>query len=571
MAIMCPEVPKEYDLASREGIIFEALSKLPDDYYVFHSVTLVMRKFDKISEHEIDFVVFNQNKGILCLEAKAGQVQYSNGAWRYANGDLMKHDGPFRQASKFCHNLVTYIREQGYSRIANKCKIMSAVCFPSVSRERFKNQALPPEADYNLILFKESLDEIKESIESIFAVPVENAPETTLISNSEKKELIENVLAPQFNLLPIASLEAEHRNGKFKTMLKEQMMLLDYLEEQRTAVINGAAGTGKTLVALEKARRHAVKNEKVLFLCYNQKLKEHLSANYQNDYIDYYTIDGLACKLCHTSIPDYQLLQETLMDYIDDGFPYKHIIIDEGQDFGQKQMEESDIIQLLYDLIADNDDDSTFYIFYDKNQLIQGEKMPDYIENADCRLTLYRNCRNTENIAVSSMRFLGNEKKPKLFERAILGNSPNVCFENKSEEIISAVNYFINKYKETYGDNIVILTAETVEKSILSTCVDNGYYRYGGNKYLVTTCRKFKGLEADVIILVDVSYKHLSETVGRNIIYVGSSRARFELAAVISISEDEICTCLDEFKTRHGKKPSKSLATFFNAKLVEME
>lgn len=61
------------------------------------------------------------------------------------------------------------------------------------------------------------------------------------------------------------------------------------------------------------------------------------------------------------------------------------------------------------------------------------------------------------------------------------------------------------------------------------------------------------------------------ETVGRNIIYVGSSRARFELAAIISISEDEICTCLDEFKTRHGKKPSKSLATFFNAKLVEME
>jgi KaiC/GvpD/RAD55 family RecA-like ATPase len=52
---------------------------------------------------------------------------------------------------------------------------------------------------------------------------------------------------------------------------------LEYLEEQNNAIINGLAGTGKTVMAIEKARRHAYKGEKVLFLCYNTKLKDYLS------------------------------------------------------------------------------------------------------------------------------------------------------------------------------------------------------------------------------------------------------------------------------------------------------
>ena len=56
--------------------------------------------------------------------------------------------------------------------------------------------------------------------------------------------------------------------------------ILNFLEEQKTAVINGAAGTGKTLVAIEKAKRHACKGEKVLFLRYNNLLKTHLAEHY---------------------------------------------------------------------------------------------------------------------------------------------------------------------------------------------------------------------------------------------------------------------------------------------------
>ena len=41
MAKMIPDIPKEFDPRSKEGIMFQELSELPDDYYVFHSFEIV--------------------------------------------------------------------------------------------------------------------------------------------------------------------------------------------------------------------------------------------------------------------------------------------------------------------------------------------------------------------------------------------------------------------------------------------------------------------------------------------------------------------------------------------------
>ena len=81
--------------------------------------------------------------------------------------------------------------------------------------------------------------------------------------------------------------------------------------------------------------------------------------------------------------------------YFSEVFPYQHIVIDEGQDFGFDDIEEGEILDKLKLMVEDK---GTFYVFYDRLQLIQGRKIPSFIEDADCKLTLYRNCRNTENI-----------------------------------------------------------------------------------------------------------------------------------------------------------------------------
>ena len=63
-------------------------------------------------------------------------------------------------------------------------------------------------------------------------------------------------------------------------------------------------------------------------------------------------------------------------------------------------VEETGIIEIMKSIITDiKPDHASFYIFYDKLQLVQSQTIPQYISDADCKLTLYRNCRNTENIA----------------------------------------------------------------------------------------------------------------------------------------------------------------------------
>ena len=75
MAIMHPEKPANFDPHSREDLMFEALKELSDEYYVFHSFAIVNVVDMKMYESETDFVIFHPKKGIMCIEAKAGQVK----------------------------------------------------------------------------------------------------------------------------------------------------------------------------------------------------------------------------------------------------------------------------------------------------------------------------------------------------------------------------------------------------------------------------------------------------------------------------------------------------------------
>ena len=105
MAKMIPDNPKKFDSKSQEGLMFDELNNLPEDYYVFHSFSIVTVKGSVVRESETDFVIFHPKKGILCIEAKAGQVDYVNGYWQYGSGIKMSHDGPFNQAKNNKKNI----------------------------------------------------------------------------------------------------------------------------------------------------------------------------------------------------------------------------------------------------------------------------------------------------------------------------------------------------------------------------------------------------------------------------------------------------------------------------------
>lgn len=57
MAIMIPDRPHAFTPASLEGVMFTALEKLPDEYYIFHSLRLSTVVDNTFHESETDFVV----------------------------------------------------------------------------------------------------------------------------------------------------------------------------------------------------------------------------------------------------------------------------------------------------------------------------------------------------------------------------------------------------------------------------------------------------------------------------------------------------------------------------------
>lgn len=539
MAIMIPSIPQDFSPESREGEMFLSLQKLPDDYYVFHSFRIIRIEDNTWKENEIDFVIFNRYKGILCIEAKAGNIYCESGIWHYGSGKEMRD--PFAQANSNRWKLSNYIEEVFHSKeIKKHCKIIYGVWFPGLDNNKLARLSLPANTSKELILTSEDLVNPLDSIERIYNIDVPanvggyNVLVQTDLTREETNSILQNVLCPTFNILPSKTLDLDYKRDKFNALIKEQCNLLNYLEEQRSAVINGAAGTGKTMIAVEKARRHAVKGDKVLFLCFNSKLKDFLETTYKYDNVDYYTIDKFACKMCGTNEPDYYALEDKLIEYVEGGFPYKHIVVDEGQDFGQARMRSEEIFSVLEELVLSTED-GTFYIFYDKLQLIQAFKVPKFIEDADCRMTLYKNCRNTKKIAETS--FKPFKKEPKLFDYAIEGVFPEIAFIEK-EQIKEKLDVVIKRSISNEICNIQILSCKAEEESCLQPFIENGAYGYKGKLIPFTTCRKFKGLEADKIILVDVDRNTITDD--NKLFYVGSSRARFELS-ILSFLNDEDC------------------------------
>lgn len=479
----------------------------------------------------------------------------------------MKHNGPYIQAKRNKWNLRDYMVEHGLEYECNNCKKLHAVWFPDVPEANFKGASLPGEGDIKITLTSDSFGHIQECIDNIFAFEGQDRCTTNLSEKSVQK-ILERVLAPSFNLISLQQIEQERNKNVFKRMLREQVALLNYLEEQNNAIINGLAGTGKTVMAVEKARRHSERDEKVLFLCYNTFLNEHLRETYPYPHVSYYTVAGLSQRLCEKV--DYKALQEKLMQmFLEGTFPYQHVIIDEGQDFGKEEIDEVEIIELLRENAIENEErNGTFYLFYDKNQMVQSKKAPKYIEDADCKLTLYRNCRNTENIALTSLRLLGSDKAPKLYPDAVMGDLPEIGFCATKEDVVTLLNAEIDKYIDAGYNSITILTCKTEESSIIADCCKNSKYNYKRGYVKFTTCRKFKGLESDVIIVVDID-KDTFEDEGEQLMYVGTSRARFKLSCIVNMTEDECLSLMEDREIKHNRNILKSFATAFNAKVLQ--
>ena len=195
------------------------------------------------------------------------------------------------------------------------------------------------------------------------------------------------------------------------------MMVLDLLRAHRRAAVSGGAGTGKTLLAVEKAKRLAKEGYKTLLTCYNRRLADHLAevcsgiarlevlSFHQLCYRFITEATGISgrdlvseAKSTYPGTDLYDVQWPNALAYATEVVPgrYDAIVCDEGQDFREEYWMPLEL--LLSDYVA-----SPLYVFYDDNQNIYSRASTFPIGGEPYTLTI--NCRNTAKIHSGAYRF----------------------------------------------------------------------------------------------------------------------------------------------------------------------
>lgn len=545
MARMIPNTLGDDHGSFGERVVFEALkSKLDDDFTVFHSVRWnAPNEKNTIRWGECDFTIFHPTYGILVLEVKSGGIECSDNSWAYIRTDNGKKipmkRGPLEQADRSKYrfqDLVSDVLERFPGADDQYCLVESAVWFPSISKREIEGE-LPMEYRDEIVLYENALDHPQKFIIGIYDA-YGGRNHTRLNPNSCKK--IINSFAPYFSAIPSLKSKRQEKNEEFVRLTRQQNYLLDYLEEQRVAAIQGAAGTGKTMLAVEKSCKLATSG-KVLFLCFNRYLKEYLQSlkeempdKYTN--IDFYNLPQLACAAMKVPAVENDDVICFLSNFEHYDWNYQHIVIDEGQDF------DGEAISKLYDIALLQD--GAFYVFYDKKQFVQGLEFPDWLAHAECRLVLNINCRNTYQIADTAGRPV--DIRPRVKERSVQGDMPRFYLCSNAREALKTLSKRIDEYRAAnYSyDQICVLTLKTENRSILKDIDKVGNHQIrkdrDGKGVLFTTARKFKGLEADAIIIIDMDGNTFTNDESKRLFYVGCSRAKHQLDIVFVGSEDAL-------------------------------
>ena len=524
----------DYNGSYGEELLYTVLKKLPQDYTVFHSVKWNRKdQYGNVRWGESDFTIFDPQRGLLVIEVKSGQISCNNSGIVIQTNTLTqesKRIAPMEQATRSKHTFRELLSDAVPDD--ETFWIESVVWFTSIKRGTIQG-SLPPSYTQDNTFFEDDLAVPLNAIKRAFSFYNMRA----VTHSQEAIDAVVNTLAPCFDAIPsIPSIYSE-QEYLFNRMTREQSYLLDYLEEQKIAVIQGAAGTGKTMLAIEKARRLS-QQECVLFLCFNRLLLTYLRKSFGDSLpnVCFYNLQSMASLALNK-----EATSSDVTDFLNnydkyfEGWKFTSIIVDEGQDFDE------DHIKLLRDIAIMQD--GSFYIFYDKHQLVQQRSSLGWANEIECRLVLSMNCRNTRSIAETSGLPLSitNIK----MRQEVLGVKPCFYIAQAREEAILKIASIIRNYIQNgfTQKQIVILTTKTTDLSILAGVSSVGAYKLRlseeGHGILFTTAKKFKGLESDVIIMTDISQDSFSSEEQRRVFYVGTSRAKHFLDFICVLSQSQ--------------------------------
>jgi hypothetical protein len=521
-----------------ERRVFERLRDgLPAEWLVLHArrVVLPAPPAQKAFEGEVDFLVVNPAWGWLGLEVKGGDISRTDSGWTSTDrgGIVHRIPDPGKQAQRSVHAIRTYLTNSPQARPwANRIPFGWGVVFPDLDVPG----DLGPELPRALIIDKTDLNQPHRALERMSGVF--NTHGISVSPEVQRSFLA--AVAPQVQLVRSLAHRIDEEEAILVRLTDEQIQLLDTLAEIPRIAVKGAAGTGKTLVAMEKARRLAEKGKRVLLLCYNRPLADFLAErasgftvkNFHSLCRDLATAAGIRWEppKDRNALSEYmeteppQQLIKALDAYPDERFDA--VIVDEGQDFREYWWVA--VEKLLRDPKKD-----ILWVFFDPLQDLYGGGPTEALRLMSVSLTW--NCRNTGRIATFASSFVGTQ--PKLKPENPEGVAVEELHCASEAAMVEAVRISLHRLvveEKIAADRIVVLSPRSAQASPVwrkrrlgNLTLVEFPNRPGPGEVTFSTLQRFKGLEADVIILCDVI--HGDPACTSHHLYVGTSRARHVL------------------------------------------
>lgn len=553
MAKMIPELSEAqlHELPSKaEAKVYRSFrDNLDSSYTVLFQVGWILkREQDRARDGECDFIICHPQLGYLCIEVKGGGVSYEAGsnAWYSLDRHRQKHliKDPVQQALRAKYSLFSKLKEHPASRGYNLNTVLRghAVYFPDIGDSKPLSK---PDMPASLIGTEATLRNPEEWVNQVFSYWGAESSGNKPIGQLGI-DLIEKVFARSFTVAPLVSSQLNELEQQRIKLTNEQIRTLDLLQSHRRVAIRGGAGTGKTVLALEKGRRLASEGFRTLLTCYNRQLADHLSSLCRD--IENLDVMGFH-QLCHhwveraEKVSGRQLKHEAKVNYPGAGFfdvqlpvalsfaldevpeRYEAIVCDEGQDFGEEYW-------LPLELLLSDTDSSPFYVFYDENQNIYSRAGTFPIETPP--ITLTKNCRNTSAIhRAAYAHYRGAAVDPPELEGSdlVFDTAPNHAAQ--ARKIHSKIVDLIDR-QHVAPHEITVLIGDAQNKFNYYGCLRNLPLPGGAswleeghraeNTVLLETVQRFKGLESSVVLLWGLD--GLDPEVNREVLYVGMSRAK---------------------------------------------
>jgi superfamily I DNA/RNA helicase len=386
------------------------------------------------------------------------------------------------------------------------------------------------------------------------------------LTPTECRQIVESI-RPGFDFRPSLRARADRANDELLRLTSQQITVLEGLIENERSIVSGGAGTGKTLLAVEEARRQARAGSSVLLTCFSRGLASFLAdvcSDCQGITVrhlhgilwDLVEEAGLQDDVAGASPDDlFSLFLPAAalkgLEQLGDRHRFDVLIVDEAQDLLIETY-----IEVFDALLRGGLHDGLWKIFLDAAQdLFTGIDHSQFALLTNARPGRFRlavNCRNTEQIAVTSAILSSTD----LIDARTSGPSTETHYFRDEADLRRKVARILNRlFSEQFEtEAVTILSTRKLEATGLETVLpdtrvklfDASDQRWdftaGPNSVSFRTVASFKGLESDVVVLIGDN--RIGTATGRVDMYVGTTRARVLLIVLLPESARDVCESL---------------------------